>query len=366
MSLYISYLASDTARIKMYLSLLNRALRAYITICPATAILSVYGREIYYSTTLKEYFHNNLNCEEWLEWYHGYNFNVPWYATPQALAMWLYNCVRALIPAVQTLNIATTLTGQFTAWQEIVEELSGIEDKNTNEVVDYINSTMKAYIPTPPEGYADPAQWKQINPFIDVDWTVIKSFIVLYQAYSRLSTLDDPSAPVMPYVKGQRVDVWQDGRLTDPHYLDAEGRVAVDLPAESRALKLDSFGLTCEISLPVHYLERFKIWVRDTSTWIYSYEETWVKKSREPPDWDVLGFEDQKGMPNPDWDFDDLIVKCRIEDGRLHVKIYNGTKEYTHDVYYMNTYLCTAPQNDSGNYILIWDGYLDPSTGTIL
>ena len=87
--------------------------------------------------------------------------------------------------------------------------------------------------------------------------------------------------------------------------------------------------------------DRFAIYVRDTNTWIYGYESDWVKTVK-CDNWYWIGFEDMKSQPNPDYDYEDVILKVYETEYSYVVEIWHGEHSYTNDIYYNGEYLYTA------------------------
>lgn len=84
----------------------------------------------------------------------------------------------------------------------------------------------------------------------------------------------------------------------------------------------------------------FRLHVHDTDTWIRGDEEEWtLLKKCNGYYW--LGFEDMKGQPNPDFDYEDVYITIEEQGDDYVCKIYHGEHDYTIDVYYGDVKLAT-------------------------
>jgi len=92
----------------------------------------------------------------------------------------------------------------------------------------------------------------------------------------------------------------------------------------------------------------------------------YVKYEITSDGWTIFYVEDLDGLSISDYDYNDVRIDYREEDPYLHLKIWNGERYNTDNVYYMNKLLVSLTGGHGLPYALVFDALLDPNTGAII
>jgi len=111
-------------------------------------------------------------------------------------------------------------------------------------VVDYLNSRVKINEKSWEGLYAPCWVHRMFNPFIDLDWAVIKSNIILYYVYCKQLEALLEELEVVPFLYNQLLRFYLDDRLVGEKTIESDGHFKVLLPYQGESkLRIESFGL---------------------------------------------------------------------------------------------------------------------------
>ena len=110
----------------------------------------------------------------------------------------------------------------------------------------------------------------------------------------------------------------------------------------------------------------FKVYVKDTETWINIPEEPWVKTEDLGEGWVRYWVEDMKGLENPDFDYDDIIIDMRFENDKLHVVILDGEHGFTNQLWYGENFIFEVKPKSDPTITKEYEAILDANTGEII
>ena len=254
MGLFIAYGANDVNQIQNLCKYLEATIKAYVMVISPPCILSCFLREIEQSPELKWFFSGYPGYEAWRSYLQGYYYDPPWYAVSSPWAE-KYPGAYALPPptigreeiALQPWKIQEWL------WTSLSEKIN-VEKWNPEQVVNWINQNLNTNIPQPQYAYAPYGYWRLIHPWLDLDWGVIKAYIIMLKTYLTLAGSARLGAIVQPYVIHQRVHVLANDVLAGVQYLSADGSIRVSIPRVQgiNTITLDTYGLktTIPIAMP--------------------------------------------------------------------------------------------------------------------
>ncbi len=176
-------------------------------------------------------------------------------------------------------------------------------------------------------------------PFIEIDWVIIKTCITLKWAleHIKLSHLADKLP--RPYIKGMKVELLDEDEVLAEGKVGADGSIVFETTTDDPTLSdlfINVHGLILRIPI-VEIAKKLKLYVETTGTWIGGLETQFVRiEMFTMPDlsrvW-IIGFEDLKGQPNPDFDYDDVLIYVFEEEDKLIAKVYGTFGVYDNYLY---------------------------------
>jgi len=178
-----------------------------------------------------------------------------------------------------------------------------------------------------------------LMPFIDIDWVIIKTCITLKWAleHFKLSNLADQLP--RPYIKGMKVELYDEDELLAEGKVGHDGRIVFETTTDDPTLSdlfINIHGLILRIPI-VEIAKKLRLYVETTGTRIGGLETKWVRiEMFTMPDlskvW-IIGFEDLKGQPNPDFDYDDVLIYVFETEDKLIAKVYGTFGDYDNYLY---------------------------------
>jgi len=211
-----------------------------------------------------------------------------------------------------------------------------------------------------------------LNPFIEIDWVVIKTAIQCYYAFEKYSLNAELAKYPKAFVEGQWIWIQYNDEIIAKGELDAEGHFELQGQFEGefwKDVKINTHGLIYLKDI-AELCSLFDVYVETTGQWINGCETKWTEVAIfTDPEFNTyiaLKFEDMKGQPNPDFDYNDVWITFEeVNNEYYDVKIYGTTGSYTNHVYFRKQYICTCPSG-GGLEEVRWHGKIDKKTLTII
>ena len=223
---------------------------AYIFVISPCALLSVYGDEIRRTPFLDDYF---SQWDSYLIW-KGQKDAIGEKTIPVINEANVMADVFRVYKKPELTNRLHECVGNRSKVGELVigSIMDTVESKgyDSAKTVDYINQNVQTYDFTPYLGLLAPLFWRVVHPTLDLDWTVIKSYIVLYKTYSEHRLFQEFKELVPAFIKDQMVRVEVDDKPFQYKPLDVDGYLRVEIPRSlvERKITLNSFGLKYDVT----------------------------------------------------------------------------------------------------------------------
>jgi len=226
-------------------------INAYIYFVSLPCLLSFFGEEILSNRYLDEYFSQ-------FRGYNRYKIAVQSGGLPSPTITTWFDFVSALgyklgfeyllakigdiigLPILMQQFIYEQMPKSF--WADVV---------NPFYVVDWVNQNMNRDDFDLALTVVPSWLWYPLHPFVHLDWTVIKSYIQLLQAYKSLRIETEERAFVPPFIRGMKVKVKVDGVDLTELRIDDEGIVRFCVPKRiiDEKITVDATGLKFDIPL---------------------------------------------------------------------------------------------------------------------
>lgn len=241
-----------TESVKIYQEeLMSALIKAYLHIMTMPCILSSFGDEIRSQPYLHEFFSQFKGYEQWVQW------RLERQELPQERPK-DHIFYKAMIETTPYPHLYGRIGEQSESpkllMQDIIESLNDTWDlmtSNPTDIVNYINQHWKDSDFDIERTYAPKWFWYLIHPTMDMDWTIIKSHIILLQTYRDIRLVHETIDKVPPFFQRQMAKVLTESVLAGEDRLDHEGKVTFQFPAWKAGDKiiLDTYGLTKEVSI---------------------------------------------------------------------------------------------------------------------
>lgn len=216
-----------------------------------------------------------------------------------------------------------------------------------------------------------------INPFLSLDWAIIKSEIIIMMTYYKIFFEVDVIGQPKPFFKQAEIALIVDDEVVDVAPLGRDGFFQLNFslpPKELHRVKVDLYGLQQEVTA-LSVLRASNIYVKDTGMDIMfddpqrskvdiamTYNETldafFLEISGVIEDWD-------------DWDFDDFYFIINEYPDKVRVVVYGGEHAFEYWVHIAGKYITTIPgeERDLWHVIFIdketWIAEVREPDGTI-
>ena len=226
---------------------ISKVIDAYIYVITPCALLSVFGDEIRTTSYLHEYFSKWKSYQTWLTQKDRMGKGIiPVIYAPTVIADVFrtygldpndYDLKECLARYSRTIELITNT---------IVSTYSIMKQPDVM-VLYYILQNYNTIDFSPYLGLVDPKFWRLIHPTIDLDWTVIKSYIALKTTYEKIRLEENIAGLVPPFIRDQLVKVYVEDEFREYTRLDRTGRLEIRVPKTFSKLRVDTFGLKKEI-----------------------------------------------------------------------------------------------------------------------
>jgi len=254
MGLFIAYGANDTQQMLNLCRYLEATIKAYVMVISPPCILSCFMREIEASPELKWFFEGYPGYEAWRSFLQGYNYDPPWNAQKSPWAE-KYPGAYALPPpniGKEEISLQPWKLQEW-LWEGLSKKIN-VDKWTPEQVVNWINQNLNTNIPQPEYAYAPYGFWRLVHPWLDLDWGVIKAYIIMLRTYLTLAGSARAGEIVKPYVIHQRVHVYANDVCAGVQYLGADGSLQISIPKIPgiNTITLDTYGLktTIQIAIP--------------------------------------------------------------------------------------------------------------------
>jgi len=211
-----------------------------------------------------------------------------------------------------------------------------------------------------------------LNPFIAIDWVMIKTAIQCYYSFEKYALNGELAKYPQPFIPGQWIWLQQNSNILAKTELDAEGHFTLEGSFEGEFWKdiaINSHGLLFLDEI-AKLCSLFDLYCNESGQWINGCETKWTSfnifTTPEFEHYFILWFEDMKGDPNPDMDYDDVFIRIKDADtGYYEVEIGSYHALRHNDIYFRKTFLCHCP-TASNEEKIAWKGKINKKTLTII
>lgn len=325
---WILYDAGVVDELDTAIEWLDKVAKAYIYVVGLPFIVARFGEEIQQTPHLYEFFYQFPSAREHLQ------------QIEMGITTYINKIDKELLDNIEKL---------YPIWR-MDEETKKKAESNPMEVFNWIKDNIEALI-NQLEG--DPIKFVEyacqrlsqtvypeflynlpgylvwiLNPFIDIDWVVIKTCITLKWAleHFKLSHLADK--PPRPYIPKMKVKLHDEDEVLAEGQVGHDGSIVFETTTDDTTLSdlfINVHGLILRIPI-VEIAKKLKLYVKTTDTWIVGLETKYVRiELFTMPDlskiW-IIGFEDLKGQPNIDFDYDDVLIYVFETENKLIAKVY--------------------------------------------
>jgi len=237
--------------------LLEKLIDAYIYFIGVPCLVGPYGKEIRTMKILDDYFSKFVTYRLWCEYVdrRGYEYEI------DKVSIDIINTLIAGGPFHYLREkIGTYIENPMTLLNDIGFEIEKeTEDKKDDPfyTVDYITQKFKPIEIDPATFHAPKMVYMQIHPTLDLDWTVIKCLIVMLDTYKKLHTAEELDITIPPFIRSQRVRIYENNILKIQTRLDEHGRVSYETETPkygtTKEILFDTYGLQKLITIG-HYV----------------------------------------------------------------------------------------------------------------
>lgn len=239
-------------------SFMEMLISAYLCIISVPAILSVYGKEVMETVALDSFFQKYEDYNVWRtvkeKMAEEQYIDMPKRVILETIIE-KYN-MPELEPRMEDFlrhpyELMRCIIGSI--W-DVVESLG----MDIGKIVDHVNQKYQTYRFDPWMGLLSPMFWRVVHPTLDLDWSVIKSYIAMLDSYRLIRGYKDYAGFVDPFLSGQIVKVLYDGKVKAFEHLGEEGLIKISIPYDDveEKVTLDSFGLKIDIPKQAISIER--------------------------------------------------------------------------------------------------------------
>ena len=147
---------------------------------------------------------------------------------------------------------------------------------------------------------------------------------------------------------------------------EEDGRVVFEIPKQTvlnnpaMLEKISFLGL--ETSQPGVLFPECELYVHDTRTYISANDVQFTRRTYLGDGWVEVGFEDMKGLPNPDFDYNDAFFRYKFLGNKMYWEVWNGEHGFTHSYFIMGVKICDLPPRSEYTKVKVAEGYLDLNT----
>jgi len=226
---------------------------AYLYVLTVPCVLSVYGKEIRETQMLDRFFNRWKSYQEWKaieEKIGTYEYPITDYAILAKDIILSFGFTHLLA------FIGTRITQLWEIMQIIIGSLSETIEKmglDPEGIVNFVNQQAKTYEFKPYLAHLHPWVWRTIHPTLDLDWTVIKTLILLYQTYKEIRLRQEHRLDPSCWLEGQTATLMIDDKPYAISLVSPEGvvefRVPVDVYDKAVSIDVDSYGVKWKESL---------------------------------------------------------------------------------------------------------------------
>jgi len=355
-----------------YMEVMDAFIKAYCFIIPLPILVAYAGDEIRKDPVLECYFSQFPSVREHLELQAQ---GVPYTYTGYDEEL-LDNIAKYLPFGEEGFKKWKEESGSiFDYFKMIWDTINSLWSAYSEEPMNFVRHVLQEFsqVDYPAELFHIPKELVYVlNPFIAIDWTVIKTSIQCYYAFEKYALNMELAKYPKAFVEGQWIWLEYNSDMLAKTELDADGHFELEGEFKGerwKDVKINTHGLIYLKEI-AELCSLFAINPIDTYEWIEGSETKWTKVVIfTTPDFQTyieLRFEDMKNQPNPDFDYNDTIITFKEVDNQYYeVKIYRGEHGYTIDIYFRGEFLCrNSPEGEFWD--VIWQGKIDKKTLTII
>jgi len=230
--------------------LMANVVNAYIIVITPCALLSAYGDEIMNTPFLDEFFSRYEAYKKWKEIKRAIGEKTIPVINWEAFLGEIINLFELPELFGKLQEIIDTLWNLSLYLYELIMALVTAQRLGPVKMVMWVNQRFRTHEFPPWLGLIPAWIWRLIHPTLDFDWTVIKSYIVLYYTYRAIRLDEELRQFVPPYIKQQAVKITVDGEQYPYQFLKTDGFLKIKIPRGKWRDKasVDTFGLTYDVS----------------------------------------------------------------------------------------------------------------------
>jgi len=185
-----------------------------------------------------------------------------------------------------------------------------------------------------------------LNPFIEIDWVVIKTAIQCYYAFEKYSLNAELAKYPKAFVEGQWIWLENNGEIIAKTELDAEGHFEITAPITTEKftnIRLNTHGL-------IYLDEIFEIcrrskWVEDITGDTYYFDDPkWTQlRIFTLPDFRVVADIGTQDSPEkyPDFIYNpEVLLRIYEYEDYFYCELYTNTGDYDNLYYYNDKFVC--------------------------
>lgn len=339
---WVIYDSGQTDKLDYAIELLDKTAKAYSYTVGLPLIVARFGEEIQQTPHLYEFFYQFPSAREHLQ------------RIEMGITTYINKIDKELLDNIEKL---------YPIWQ-MDEETKKKAEANPLEVFNWIKDNIEALInqlggdpikfieyacqrlsqTVYPEFLYNLPDWLVwiLNPFIEIDWVVIKTIITLKYALNhyRLGQLADQLP--RPYIKGMKVNLLRNYEVIAETEIKADGSFETEFEFHGLSeLRINMHGLIYPIFFPTAYFSS------------YDNKLISIKEGHYPASFDyfvendnikvVIWGSDQDGKTPPHEDFNSILYTITITDeGNIKVEILGVYTPHKITVFVYDQYIATV------------------------
>jgi len=210
----------------------------------------------------------------------------------------------------------------------------------------------------------------RLNPLLPYEYASLLAHIHIIYSYSKvIESMKTPAFPPDFYNKLQ-ARLFFDGKPVRWTRPSDDGKATFIIPKEEyeklnpKYIEIRFLGLKPVMGIFPH--GTIKLYVRNTKQTIYFDDPTYTVWNGLPDGWVEIAFEDMKGVLNPDWDFDDAILRFKTSADVINWQVWHGEHAYTNEMYVNDVLVAVLNPKGDRTPVKVSEGYWNTATGEVV
>ena len=336
---WILYDAGVVDELDTAIEWLDKVAKAYIYVVGLPLIIARYHKEIQQTPHLYEFFYQFPSAREHLQ---RTEMGITTYINK--IDKELLDNIEKLYPKFQmdeeTKKKAEANPLEVFNWlKQNIETLWNAMNQDQFKFVNYCvqNLSQTVY----PEFLYNIPAWLVflLNPFIEIDWVIIKTCITLKWALEHFKLSNLAEQLPRPYIPKMKAKLHDEDEVLAEGQVGADGSIVFETTTDDTTLSdlfINLHGLILRIPV-VEIAKKLKLYVKTTDTFIEGLETQWVRiemftMPNSSKAW-IIGFEDLKGQPYIDFDYEDVLIYVFETEDKFITKLYGTFGSYDNYLY---------------------------------